>query len=179
MSTTTRCKRSPKALGMHRVEVEEMVSFYAFFDRKPKGRNRIRLSKTPISFMKGAQAVAQAFETRPRRQRWRNLGGRRVHPAMDERHRPGGSGASGPGERRGADRADARGRAPDRRRFASRPERTAFCPPTRHIRTRSKTAAEVLHRAIESRTIRAAACPALPRQGRGARGGAEAGRPKP
>jgi [NiFe] hydrogenase diaphorase moiety large subunit len=51
-----------KALGMHGVEIEEMVSFYAFFDRQPKGRNRIRLSKTPISFMKGAQAVARAFE---------------------------------------------------------------------------------------------------------------------
>ena len=51
-----------KALGMPRVEIEEMVSFYAFFDREPKGRNRIRLSKTPISFMKGAQTVAHAFE---------------------------------------------------------------------------------------------------------------------
>jgi [NiFe] hydrogenase diaphorase moiety large subunit len=40
-----------------------MVSFYAFFDREPRGRNRIRLSKTPISFMKGAQDVARAFET--------------------------------------------------------------------------------------------------------------------
>jgi [NiFe] hydrogenase diaphorase moiety large subunit len=51
-----------EALGMHRVDIEEMVSFYAFFDREPKGRNRIRLSKTPISFMKGARAVAEAFE---------------------------------------------------------------------------------------------------------------------
>jgi [NiFe] hydrogenase diaphorase moiety large subunit len=50
------------ALGMHSVEIEEMVSFYAFFDREPRGRNRIRLSKTPVSFMKGAKAVAQAFE---------------------------------------------------------------------------------------------------------------------
>jgi [NiFe] hydrogenase diaphorase moiety large subunit len=51
-----------KGLGMHRVEVEDMVSFYAFFDRQPKGRNRIRLSKTPVSFMKGAREVAAAFE---------------------------------------------------------------------------------------------------------------------
>jgi [NiFe] hydrogenase diaphorase moiety large subunit len=50
------------ALGMHRVEIEEVVSFYAFFDRQPKGRNRIRLSKTPVSFMKGAREVARAFE---------------------------------------------------------------------------------------------------------------------
>jgi [NiFe] hydrogenase diaphorase moiety large subunit len=49
-------------LGMHSVEVEDMVSFYAFFDRQPRGRNRIRLSKTPISFMKGAAEVARAFE---------------------------------------------------------------------------------------------------------------------
>jgi [NiFe] hydrogenase diaphorase moiety large subunit len=50
------------ALGIHSVEIEEMVSFYAFFDREPRGRNRIRLSKTPISFMKGAREVARAFE---------------------------------------------------------------------------------------------------------------------
>ena len=49
-------------LGLHRVEVEETVSFYAFFNREPRGRNRIRLSKTPISFIKGAEAVARAFE---------------------------------------------------------------------------------------------------------------------
>ncbi|MGD0634107.1 MAG: NAD(P)H-dependent oxidoreductase subunit E [Beijerinckiaceae bacterium] len=51
-----------KALGIHAVEIEDMVSFYAFFDREPRGRNRIRLSKTPISLMKGASEVAQAFE---------------------------------------------------------------------------------------------------------------------
>lgn len=50
------------ALGIHRVEVEDMVSFYAFFDRQPRGRFRIRLSKTPLSFTKGAKEVAGAFE---------------------------------------------------------------------------------------------------------------------
>jgi [NiFe] hydrogenase diaphorase moiety large subunit len=49
-------------LGIHPVEVEDMVSFYAFFDRQPRGRYCIRLSKTPISFMKGAKEVARAFE---------------------------------------------------------------------------------------------------------------------
>ena len=49
-------------LGMHRVEIEDMVSFYAFFDREPRGRNRIRISKTPVSFIKGAGEVAKAFE---------------------------------------------------------------------------------------------------------------------
>ncbi len=39
-----------------------MVSFYSFLDRVPRGRFRIRLSKTPISFMKGAKDVARAFE---------------------------------------------------------------------------------------------------------------------
>jgi [NiFe] hydrogenase diaphorase moiety large subunit len=51
-----------QALGVHAVEIEDMVSFYAFLDREPQGRHRIRLSKTPISLMKGAIAVAQAFE---------------------------------------------------------------------------------------------------------------------
>jgi [NiFe] hydrogenase diaphorase moiety large subunit len=51
-----------KGLGIHAVEVQEMVSFYAFFDSEPRGRNRIRLSKTPVSFLKGAPDVARAFE---------------------------------------------------------------------------------------------------------------------
>ena len=49
-------------LGIHAVEIDEVVSFYAFFDRQPRGRFRIRLSRTPISFMKGALDVARAFE---------------------------------------------------------------------------------------------------------------------
>ncbi len=48
-------------LGIHAVEVEDTLSFYAFFDRQPRGRCRIRLSRTPISLMKGAQGVADAF----------------------------------------------------------------------------------------------------------------------
>lgn len=48
-------------LGMHGVEVEDMVSFYAFLNRKPAGRFHVRLSKTPISMMLGAAAVAEAF----------------------------------------------------------------------------------------------------------------------
>ncbi len=51
-----------RGLSIHPVEVEDMLSFYAFFDRQPRGRNRIRLSKTPVSFMKGAKEVARALE---------------------------------------------------------------------------------------------------------------------
>jgi len=51
-----------KGLGIEPVEVEDIVSFYAFFDRVSRGRFRIRLAKTPISSIKGAQAVAEAFE---------------------------------------------------------------------------------------------------------------------
>src|ERR1019366_7607168 len=49
-------------IGIHRIEVEDMLSFYSFLDRTHRGRFRIRLSKTPISFMKGAEDVAHAFE---------------------------------------------------------------------------------------------------------------------
>lgn len=49
-------------LRVHAVEVEDMVSFYSFLDREKRGRFRIRLSRTPISFMQGALAVAEAFE---------------------------------------------------------------------------------------------------------------------
>jgi [NiFe] hydrogenase diaphorase moiety large subunit len=51
-----------EGLGLHAVEVEDTVSFYAFLDRVPRGEFRIRLSKTPISLMKGAGAIAAAFE---------------------------------------------------------------------------------------------------------------------
>lgn len=48
-------------LGIRGVEVEDMASFYTFLNRNPKGRFHIRLSRTPISMMKGAAAVADAF----------------------------------------------------------------------------------------------------------------------
>ncbi len=51
-----------EGLCIHPVEVEDMVSFYAFLDREARGRNRIRLSRTPISLIAGARDVAQAFE---------------------------------------------------------------------------------------------------------------------
>jgi [NiFe] hydrogenase diaphorase moiety large subunit len=50
------------ALSIHRVEVADAVSFYAFLHRQKKGDVHIRLSKTPISMMQGAPDVAQAFE---------------------------------------------------------------------------------------------------------------------
>jgi NADH:ubiquinone oxidoreductase subunit E len=50
------------ALGMRAVEVEDTVSFYAFLNRTPKRRFQIRMSKTPVSLMKGAAEVARAFE---------------------------------------------------------------------------------------------------------------------
>jgi [NiFe] hydrogenase diaphorase moiety large subunit len=51
------------ALHMHQVEVEDMVSFYTFLDREPKGAFRVRLARTPVSFLRGAAEVARAFET--------------------------------------------------------------------------------------------------------------------
>jgi [NiFe] hydrogenase diaphorase moiety large subunit len=44
------------------VEVADTATFYAFFTREPGISRTVRLSKTPISFMKGAQEVARAFE---------------------------------------------------------------------------------------------------------------------
>ncbi len=48
-------------LGMHAVEVEDMMSFYTFLNRSPRGRFHIRLSKTPVSLMKGAADIERAF----------------------------------------------------------------------------------------------------------------------
>ena len=50
------------ALEMHRVEVRDMVSFYAFLSREPKGTTTIRLCNSVVERMKGAEKVAEAFE---------------------------------------------------------------------------------------------------------------------
>lgn len=55
-------QRISAALGVAPVEIEDMVTFYAFLSRKIRGRFEIRLSRTPISIMKGAQEIARAFE---------------------------------------------------------------------------------------------------------------------
>lgn len=50
------------ALGVHRVLVRDMVSFYAFFSRRPQGKTVIRLCNAVVERMKGADAVTCAFE---------------------------------------------------------------------------------------------------------------------
>jgi [NiFe] hydrogenase diaphorase moiety large subunit len=48
-------------VGCHRVEVEGVVSFYAFLTEKPTGKVVIRLCNDVIDMLKGQQAVADAF----------------------------------------------------------------------------------------------------------------------
>ncbi|MHC4402928.1 MAG: NAD(P)H-dependent oxidoreductase subunit E [Planctomycetota bacterium] len=48
-------------LSVHRVEVEDVVSFYAFLSDKPKGRVIIRLCDDVIDEIKGVDRVAWAF----------------------------------------------------------------------------------------------------------------------
>ncbi|MDH5510933.1 MAG: NAD(P)H-dependent oxidoreductase subunit E [Nitrospinota bacterium] len=49
------------ALGIHRVEVEGLVTFYSFFSSTPKGRITIRLCNDIIDRHAGADAVGQAL----------------------------------------------------------------------------------------------------------------------
>ena len=51
-----------EALGTHRVEVEGVVSFYAFLTEAPVGQAVIRLSDCVMCRMKGAESVAEAFQ---------------------------------------------------------------------------------------------------------------------
>jgi [NiFe] hydrogenase diaphorase moiety large subunit len=51
------------ALSMPRVEVQSLVSFYAFFSEKPKGEIVIRLCNDVVDKMVGYDEVAQALET--------------------------------------------------------------------------------------------------------------------
>jgi [NiFe] hydrogenase diaphorase moiety large subunit len=51
-----------EALGVHRVQVADMASFYTFFDREPRGKCIIRLSNCVVDRMHGMEEVARAFE---------------------------------------------------------------------------------------------------------------------
>ncbi len=51
-----------KAVGSHRVEVESVISFYAFLSNKPKGSVVIRLCDDIIDEMQGSAKVAVALE---------------------------------------------------------------------------------------------------------------------
>jgi [NiFe] hydrogenase diaphorase moiety large subunit len=50
-----------RACGTQRVEVESVVTFYAFLSVKPQGRVVIRLCNDIVDWMKGYEAVADAF----------------------------------------------------------------------------------------------------------------------
>ncbi len=51
-----------KELSVHRVEVEGMVSFYAFLSNQPKGQVVIRVCTDLIDKLKGVEQVLAAFE---------------------------------------------------------------------------------------------------------------------
>jgi [NiFe] hydrogenase diaphorase moiety large subunit len=51
-----------KALGIHRVEVRDMATFYSFFSKEPKGKIVIRLCNAVVESMKGMEEIADAFE---------------------------------------------------------------------------------------------------------------------
>jgi [NiFe] hydrogenase diaphorase moiety large subunit len=49
-------------VGVHRVEVQSVVTFYSFLSEKPKGKFVIRVSNCVPCMMSGAQRVARSFE---------------------------------------------------------------------------------------------------------------------
>ncbi len=49
-------------LGIPRVQVQDMISFYSFFHRTPAGKATIRLSTCVVDRMNGMEEVARAFE---------------------------------------------------------------------------------------------------------------------
>ena len=51
-----------KCVNCRRVEVESVVSFYAFLSKEPKGKVVIRLCNDIVDKMSGVEAVAAAFE---------------------------------------------------------------------------------------------------------------------
>jgi len=51
-----------RLLDIHPVEVFSVISFYAFLNTKPKGRNIVRLCQTITCDLAGKKSVAQAIE---------------------------------------------------------------------------------------------------------------------
>ncbi len=51
-----------RQLSIHPVEVFSVVSFYAFLNSKPKGRNIIRICRTITCDMKKKEAIVKAIE---------------------------------------------------------------------------------------------------------------------
>jgi len=51
-----------RLLDIHPVEVYSVISFYAFLNTKPKGRNIVRLCKTITCDLAGKENVAKAIE---------------------------------------------------------------------------------------------------------------------
>ncbi|HPN39012.1 MAG TPA: NADH-quinone oxidoreductase subunit NuoE [Melioribacteraceae bacterium] len=51
-----------RLLDIHPVEVFSVISFYAFLNSSPKGRNIVRLCQTITCDMHGKEAVAKAIE---------------------------------------------------------------------------------------------------------------------
>ena len=51
-----------RLLDIHPVEVYSVISFYAFLDHKPKGRNVVRLCKTIVCNLSGSSAIANAVK---------------------------------------------------------------------------------------------------------------------
>ena len=49
-------------VGVHRVEVQSVVTFYSFLSEKPKGKFVIRVSNCVPCMMSGAERVARSFE---------------------------------------------------------------------------------------------------------------------
>ena len=51
-----------RLLGLQPVEVYSVISFYAFLNSEPKGRNIVRLCRTVSCEMKGKEAIEKAIE---------------------------------------------------------------------------------------------------------------------
>ncbi len=49
-------------LGVSRVDVDGVVSFYHFFSKEPRGKYTVYLNNSAVAEMKGRDAVARAFE---------------------------------------------------------------------------------------------------------------------
>lgn len=51
-----------ESLGVSKVDVDSIISFYHFFSKKPVGKYTVYLNNSAVAVMKGRDAIASAFE---------------------------------------------------------------------------------------------------------------------
>ncbi len=71
-------------LGVPRIQIEEVLSFYTQYRRQPVGRWQLQVCRNVSCSMRGAERLLEALSQKTRRRAWGDDAGRALH-AVDRR----------------------------------------------------------------------------------------------